>query len=1080
MSLPSPVFSCLRNCQRLILGMCLSGALYAQSTATVVGTITDSSGASVAGAKVSAINSDTGFTRTATSGASGVYDLTSVPIGRYTFRATLGGFKESLVHNVVLQVAQEARVDIKLEPGDVASSVVVDAAPSLIQTDASSIGQVIVQKQILDLPLNGRDFTQLAALTPGAITSNVPGGPPRGEQFGSTTVSVSGGQSAKTEFLLDGITNQEQLYDGVQFSPSIDFLQEFRVLSNSFSAEYGRGSAAVVVSTRSGTNQFHGSAFEFFRNDALDAKNFFAITAPPLRRNQFGGSVGGPILKNRLFFFLNYEGYRLTQPGTITATVPTQALRNGDLASVTKPVLDPLTGQPFPNNQIPASRVDPIASFFLKFVPLPNASNGRYIFNGGRVSNQDQGNVRVDYRLNDKDNFFLRYSQNNFSASNPGGLPTSGGTNQVVNTKNGAASWTHLFSPSVINEVRGGYGYLIGSNVAQGVGTNYTTQSGILGFEQTSLNFPGFPTVGVGGFSSFTNGNPFNPIINPTNTLEISDIVTINKGKHSIRAGIDFRHYHLTSTNSAWSRGSFSFNGQFSGNALADYLLGYPQSGIRDFPRNQFGLKNVDYPIFVQDDIKVTPKLTVNLGLRYDLQNAPSQDLGQNSYFDVSRGKWVVSTYKNGQINLTTQQVAQTAYDTFKSYIITTKEAGIDNNIQTESKKSFAPRIGLAYRPFGNDSTVVRAGYGIFYLLQRGNPAVSNGIVNVPFIVDQFKSNFSTAAGPAFTTRTLFNSPFSSGGANLSATDLLLRPPYSQQWNFAIQREVARTLSLQVAYVGNKGTRLDKNEYFNVATPGPGDPSTRRQFPQFGQGGLYTNAGNSNYHALQITLEKRFSAGLTFLSAYTWSKLIDDGNVSSNSFATQNPFNLAADRGPSAYDVTQRSVTSFTYELPYGRSRRYGSNIPRLLDYALGGWQTAGIFTVQGGFPFSVTESADPSNTSGGFDYRPDVVGNPKISNQSIQQWFNPSAFRRPAAYTFGNAGRNILRAPGLTNLDLSLLKNFHFTESFYLQFRAEAFNVANHPHFFAPNSNIDDANVGKIFGASDPRILQLAAKIYF
>ena len=1063
----------------MCLPICLSSGVWAQSTAMVVGTVSDSSGAVVAGAKVAATNQDTGFTRNAVSNSTGTYELPSIPIGRYDFTATQTGFKQSQVSNVTLQVAQEARVDLRLEPGDVSAQVNVDAAPSLIQTDAASIGQVINQKQILDLPLNGRNFTQLAALTPGAITSSVPGGPPSGEVFGSTTVSVSGGQSAKTEFLLDGITNQEQLFDGVQFSPSIDFLQEFRVLSNSFSAEYGRGSAEIVVSTRSGTNQIHGSAFEFLRNDAFDAKNFFAIAGPPLRRNQFGGSVGAPILKNRLFAFLNYEGYRLTQPGTITATVPTQAQRNGDLSGSTI-AIDPLTKQPFPGNQIPASRLDPIGQYFFKFVALPNASNGRYIFNGGQGSNQDQGNVRVDYRLNDKDNFFARYSQNNFAANNSGGLPTSGATTQTIDTKNGALSWTHLFTPSLINEARAGYGYLHGATLPQGVGTNYTVQSGILGFDQTSLNFPGFPTVGVSGFTNFTNGNPFVPIINPTNTLELTDIVTINKGRHSIRAGIDFRHYHITSTNSAWSRGSFSFNGQFSGNALADYLLGYPSSGIRDFPRNQFGLKDVDYPIFVQDDIRVTPKLTVNLGLRYDLQNAPSQDLGQNSYFDTTLGKWVVSTYKNGQINLTTQQVAQSAYNAYSSYIITAKQAGIDNNLQTESKKNFAPRIGLAYRPFGNDSTAIRAGYGIFYLLQRGNPAVSNGIVNLPFIVDQFKSNFSTATGPAFTTQTLFNNPFSAGGANLSSTDLRLRPPYTQEWNFAIQRELVRTLSLQAAYVGNKGTRLDKNLYFNTATPGPGDPSTRRQYPQFGQGGLYTNAGNSSYHALQLTLEKRFSIGLTFLSTYTWSKLIDDGNVSSNSFSVQNPFNLAADRGPSAYDVTQRSVTSFTYELPFGRQRRFGGSIPKPLDYALGGWQVAGIFTKQTGFPFSVTESADPSNTGGGFDYRPNVIGNPDVSNQSIQNWFNASAFAHPAAYTFGNAGRNILRAPGLTNLDLSLLKKFNFTERIYLQFRAEAFNIANHPHFLAPDANIDDANVGKIFGASDPRILQLAVKIYF
>ena len=1065
----------------VIAGCFLFGfSLFAQSTASVAGSVRDTSGGVVAGAKVTALNIDTGFTRVAPTNAEGSYELTALPIGRYSFTAALGGFKQSEVPDVKLEVAQQARVDITLEVGNVAATVVVSAEPSLIQTDSSSLGQVIDNKKIVDLPLNGRNFAELAALTPGAITSTIPGGPPSGEQFGNTTVSVSGGQSAKTEFLLDGITDQEQLYDGVQFSPSIDFLQEFRVQSNSASAEYGRGSAVVVISTRSGTNQIHGTVFEFLRNNDLDARNFFAQNAPPLRRNQFGGSVGGPIIKNRLFYFLNYEGTRLTQPFTINSSVPSQALRNGDFSSVSTPITDPLTGNPFPGNQIPASRIDPIANYFLAFVPLPNSGSNLYNWNGGYGNNIDQGNVRIDYRIGDNDNFFARYSQNDSTSNSPGALPTSGATNEIVNTKNGAMSWTHVFSPGLLNEVRSGYGYLYGANVAQGLGKNYTVQSGIQGFDQTSLNFPGFPSINVGGYTQFTNGNAFDPIINPTNTFELADTVSWNVGRHTIKAGVDFRHYHLTSTNGAWSRGSFTFNGQFSGNALADYLLGYPQSGIRDFPRNQFGLKDVDYPIFVQDDFKVSSKLTLNLGLRYDLQNAPSQDLGQNSLFDQALGKWVVSTYKNGQINLTTQQVAQSAYDEFAPYIITTKQAGFDNNIQTESKKNFAPRVGFAYRPFNNDKTVIRSAYGIFYLLQRGNPAVSNGIVNIPFIQDQFSSNYSTPTGPAFTTANLFAAPFSSGGADISATDVHLRPPYNQEWNFTIQRELFNKLALQVAYVGNKGTRLDKNVYFNIPLAEPGNPQANRPLPQFGEGSLYTNEGNSNYNALQVTLEKRFSSGLTFLSVYTWSKLIDDGNVSSNSFAVQDPFNLSLDRGLSAYDVPQRSVTSFSYELPYGKGRRFGSDIPRALDLAVGGWQVAGIVTFQSGFPFSVTEYSDPSNTAGGFDYRPNLVGNPNVANQSINEWFNPAAFAVPAAYTFGNAGRNILRGPTLNNFDLSLLKNFHFTETKYLQFRAEAFNAFNHPHFYNPDSNIQDANVGKILGASDPRILQVAAKMYF
>ena len=697
---------------------------FGQATASITGTVRDSSGASVGGALVTATNSGTGFKRSVPSFGGGTYTLDNLPIGVYDVTAGLTGFKTTKVPNIKLEVAQQARIDLELSPGDVAATVDVTSAPSLITTDTAALGQVINNKQIVDLPLNGRNFVQLAALTPGALTNSSPGGPAGGEVTGAPTVSVSGSQSAKTEVLLDGITDSDQLFDGVIFSPSIDFIQEFRLQSNSFEAEYGRGGAILNVSSRSGTNRIHGTVFEFFRNDVMDAKNFFATQTPPLRRNQFGGSVGGPISKNKLFYFFNYEGSRQREPATINTIVPTVAERNGDFSG-SAPIHDPFTQNPIPGNRI--TNIDPISRYFLQFVPPPNSGTNLYNWNASNATDYDQGNVRVDYVLNERNSFFARYSQDDIRSTSPGALPSSGGVSHITNPKNAAASFTHSFSPTLLNEARVGFTRYFSDLTPQGLGTNYTRQAGILGFDQTSANFPGFPTVSVSGYAPFTNGTPFNPIVNPSNTYEFTDIVRWNKGRHSVTAGIDVRHNHITSTNAAWSRGTFSYSNRFTGNALADYLLGYPSSGIRDYPRNQFGLTNVDLPLFVQDDIKVSSRLTVNLGLRYDLTNAPVQDLGQASVFDITRGKWIVSTYKNGQINLTTQQVAQYAYDNFGSDIITAKQAGIDNNIQTISKKNFAPRVGFAFRPFDNDRTVIRAGYGIFYLLQRGNNAVTNG-----------------------------------------------------------------------------------------------------------------------------------------------------------------------------------------------------------------------------------------------------------------------------------------------------------------------------------------------------------------
>jgi hypothetical protein len=1063
-------------------------SLFAQSTALIEGTVHDSSGALIAGATVTARNEDNGFTRTATTNGQGAYEMVSLPLGRYTVTASRDGFSQSQVPNIVLQVDQQALVDLKLSPGSVGQTVSVSSAPSLIQTEVSSVGQVIDNKKIVDLPLNGRDFTQLVSLTPGALTSNIPGGPAAGSNTNFTTVSVSGGQSEKTEFLLDGISNQEQLYNGVQFSPSVDFIEEFRVLSNSFSAEYGRGSAIIVVSTRSGTNQIHGTAFEFLRNDDLDAKNYFAVGKPPLRRNQFGGSVGGPILKDRLFYFLNYEGTRLDNPVTSTVLVPTQAQRGGNLtglATSSSPIVNPVTGLPFTGNQIPANQLDGAAQFILNYVPLPNTPAGLFSYNSRATQNVDQGNVRIDYQLSSKDSFFGRVSISRISTFTPGAVPQNGALTLTTNASNEGYSYTHIFSPSLLNQVRLGYAHLYNANSPQGLGTNYTVQSGILGFAQTSLVYPGFPQFDIGSYGkngTLVSGNLYAPLINPTTQWELSDLVSWTKGKHTLNMGVDIRRYHLTSTNAAFSRGHFAFNGQYSGNSLADFLLGYPDQGYRDFPRNLFGERVFNYPIFVQDDWKVKSNLTLNLGLRWDLASPDTQDLGQNSVFNINTGKWIVSTYKNGQINLVTQQVAQAAYTAYSQDIVTAKQAGVDNNLQTLSKNTLSPRIGFAFRPFNDDRTVVRGGYGIFFTLSPGNPTVSQSIINLPFIVDEVVPNqLGPNKLPLYTTENFFNNPFTSGPPYLSAQDLKVKPPYDQEWNLAVQRELTNGLALQVAYVGNKGTRLEKDIPLNYATVGglPNSPSraNRRQYPQFGNGDNFTNIGTSNYNALQVSLEKRLSNGLTFLSAYTWSKLLNNMNIDDET-TVQNPLNLALDYGLGSQSVKHRSVTSFSYALPVGRGMQYLSTIPRPVDLVLGGWRIGGIAQFQTGSPFTPTMEANPTDTD--YATRPNRVASGAVQNRSIHQWFSVAAFQVPAAGQIGNSGRNILIGPGFQDWDLSLLKDFHYSERIYAEFRAEAFNTFNHPHFNNPTTDIQSPVGGQILSAGDPRELQVALKIYF
>jgi len=1051
----------------------------AAPTGTILGTIRDASGAVVSGATVTALHIETNLSRIAITDSNGDYTIASLPIGAYQVTATLQGFRQAAIPQVILQVDQKARIDFNLEVGEITNQVTVTATTPLVESEGSSVGQVIDNKKIVDLPLNGRDFTQLAALTPGVLTSQTTG--QVGEQTGFTTVQVGGGGTNKTEFLLDGITNQEQLFDGVQFRPSVDTIQEFRVLENAFSAEYGRGSAIINATTKAGTNEYHGALFEFLRNDKLDARNFFALSKAPNKQNQFGGTIGGPVRlprifngKNSTFFFFGFEGLRIRRGLTRNTLVPGQAFRSGDFSALSTTINDPLTGQPFPGNRIPDNRISNTSKFLLGFVPLPNNSTGTLQYAASSVNNYDQYSIRVDRRIG-KGNFYARYSINDQSRVSPGGLPTSGTVFQETRTQNAAVSYTHVFTPALLNEVRLGYGRLFNANTPQGLGDNATVQAGIRGFDQTSINFPGFPNINVTSFGGLINGVAFAPIVNPTNTWHVTDNLTLIRGRHNTRMGVDVRRFHLSSTNAAFSRGSFSYSGVYSGNGFADFLLGYPSSGIRDFPRNHFGLTDNQYHFYVQDDFKIAPRVTLFLGLRYEFNTLPRADQAQAGRFDPSLGKVVVSTLPNGQINLVTQQVASIVFPFFRDVIVTAREAGQPNDLQEIDHKQFAPRVGVAYRPFNNNRTVVRAGYGIFYVLQRGNPAVSTPIINLPFILDEFKNNSTPV--PTLTTVNFFDAPFGFGTALINTFDTKLRSPYQQEWNLAVQHELLPNLALDVAYVGSKGTRLERTLPFNFVTPGTGPLQSRRPFPRFSSGGYYQNSGSAIYHSMQVKLEKRYSSGVSMLTAYTWAKLIDD---LSGSFA--DPRNPGLERSLSSLDTPHRLVTSFSYELPFGKGKRLGGGMSSLLNKFAGGWQLGGIVQYQSGFPFTPTlGSPDPAGV--GFEYarRPNRIGSGKLDAPTIDRYFDLSAFTVPAPGTIGSSGRNILRGPGIKNWDLAILKNTHITERISHQFRLELFNAWNTSQFRNPSTNVDPgSNGGRILGARDPRIIQAAMKLYF
>jgi hypothetical protein len=964
---------------------------------------------------------------------------------------------------------------LSLTIGEVRESVNVAAEARILSSETAAIGQVIGSKKILDLPLNGRDFTQLSTLVPGAIS--------RGTDSASQTplISVNGSRNSKTVFMIDGGSVSSQYFDSASVVPSVDAIQEFTVQSNAFSAEYGQGSAIINISLRSGTNQLHGSAYEFLRNQVLDARNFFNTTGvrPPVKQNQFGFTFGGPIVvphiysgKDRTFFFFDYEGTRLRRATTFTNPVPTAAMRNGDFSALKTPIIDPQSNQPFQGNIIPAGRMSPQAAFFLPFYPLANTGSGTFNYVPNRTNDGDKFDVRIDHHFSADDSLSGSYSMNMAETFSPGSFAVNGGVTQENRRQRASLSEIHIVSPAVVNDLRLNYVRMRFNNFPQGLGTNYTVQSGIGGFADQSAQFPGFPGLNISGFLGF-NGNPFSPIKFRDNKYEINESVSWGWGAHQFKFGVLLRQYDTNTTNAARSRGDFTFNGTYTGNSFADFLLGIPFQGSRTFPRNTFGidpLRNEHF--FAQDDWKITRSVTLNLGLRYELNHPPHVLHNQMASTDPVLQRIIVASDENGRINYNGQQIGQFLYPLFADVIVPSSEVGLNSSLRYMDKNNFAPRAGIAWR--ATKSLVVRAGYGIFYGLIQGNRAESTGIVNVPFLADEL-SNFNTTPRPTKTLANMF-APVSQG-LNLVPLSFFqiepnMRDPYFQQWNFSIQKSVRGFLSMEASYVGSKGTKIEFSRPINVPLPGPGNIQARRLWTRFASGTYVEDSGYSSYNALQTKVEIRGWNGLSMLSSYAYAKSIDNLSTDVQGFSSQDPNNNNAEKGPSDYDVRHRWVTSLNYSLPFGR----GSS--GVISHVIRDWELGSIFTMQSGLPFTPSISTDSANT--GTSRRPDRIGSGQLANRTLNLDFDPTAFRVPAAYTYGNSGRNILYGRGFTNWDFITVRNFHLRETAMLQFRAEFFNFTNTPAFGLPVTNIQSTTVGRILSAGEPRDVQLALKLLF
>jgi len=1132
----------------LLLGFTLA-AFAQKDTGAIVGSIVDATGASIPGAQVQAVNTATDYTYNAVSDTSGEYVISPARVGTYRITVTASGFRKEVAPAITLEIQQRARVDFKLQPGDVKETVEVTAKAPVLETDTSERGQVITSQYMQGLPLNGRNPVQLAQLTAGVVFSE-----PGARDESGYGFSANGARSLENNFLLDGIDNNSNLPDLLNEAnyvvmPSVDALQEFKVQTNTYSAELGRANGAVVNATlKSGTNSFHGVAYEFLRNDKLDARNFFDPSRPPYKQNQFGATLGGPILRDKLFFFTDYEGLRVRQGQTLTSLVPTAAQASGDFSAqldlssptgvldcngkmtyageifdtrLTKASSSSPTGYcgvPFgynangtPSNVIPASRQDPLAQKLMALFPAPNAAGSgyNYVSNPVLVQDRNQGDARVDQVFSSADTAFYRFSMSQSPSTIPApfpGLADGSGFFSGVQQFNGyniAASETHVFSPTLVNELRLGYNRLRASRFQFNYNTNVAGQLGFPGvpYSQGSDN-GGLPQL---TFSDASNlGSPtYLPSLEIQNTYTASDTFTLIRGGQTWKIGGEYRPEEFTIYQPAAPRGELGFGPGYTDNAgvpgsggsgLASFLAGQTEGGdINNLHNVDYTRKN--YALFVQNDWRITSKLTLNLGLRWEFFGTVKERFDSQANFNALTGQLDIP--KGSKVALT-PAFAQ---------LLTVNHNASDGLIDPDFN-NFAPRVGFAYQVLPR--LVLRSAFGIFYNASENGPYSnpSPGFNPPYFIAESFTAPCGLPSASAALDCSVPGLRFLSQGFPASALidpntptlfgiDPHMRTPYVTQWHFTTQYQVAANSLLEVAYVGSKGTKLYTFGNVNQAAPSA-DPSApyapRRPFPSIDTSISYLNAeGNSEYDALQTRFQHRFSGGLSLLANYTWSHAL--GNASNANLGAQNndSFRWFAmpqwEHGNLDFDVRHRFVLNYLWEIPYGKGRHWGSSAPALVNGILGNWELSGVTTFSQGTWYTITDgNAGFANSDG--QQRPDATGQSPFAKPCVPgTFFNTCAFTDPPEGSFGNVGINTVRGPGLQEWDVSIDKEFPISEQRRFEFRAEMFNIFNHPNFlFAQpgpqNSNnatvLGTPSFGYVTAARDPRQVQFALKFYF
>ena len=1072
-------FSCL------LLAISALPAL-AQTTGSLNGTVFDGQGAALPGAELVLTNVATGQTRQLASSSEGYFLFGDLSPAVYRLKVSATGFKELTLSSVTLNVGQQMTVRPTLEVGSISDQIEVTSTLAPVTTSSSSVAQVVDSQRIERLPLNGRNALQLVALVPGVVQTGRIG------QFGATQLAfeVSGSRNIDMNFSLDGGFNMNTFYNSAADYPNPDALQEFSVSTRTVSAVFGRGSTSVSATTRSGTNQFHGTVFEFLRNKQLDARPYFAAVRTEFKRNQYGGSFGGPIVRNRLFFFASYQGTKERgSPGERRYRTLNAAERTGDFSGIARAIIDPESGAAFPGNRIPASRIRPYANRFIStFLPAPNSGTDFYAFGTAQKLDQDQVVTKVDYSVNSKDRLSFRYLYNNLPQRGVSNNPLDSSWVQDLPTR--AQSWNlgyvHIFSPSLITDthfthIRNVFGVRTTNSPdfsLRKIGLDVRDGSAISNFGLTPDS-----SLGVSGYFSAYPGVPTRDIVPSSHFVSNTSWVS---GKHSLQVGVEIYKNRVNELQNFFTGGSMNFTGGFSGNAAADFMLGKFNDYRQISPVVQ-RIRQTLPSVYIQEDYRIKRNLTINIGLRYDPFRPWISEDSQFSRFDPGKQSKVFPNAPAG--------------------LLYPGDEGLPPGIVSPHYKQFAPRVGFAWDVFGTGKTSIRSGFGLYYVPITQGISFNRFTLILPFTLDLIVTggDAENIFGRApFNGRNPYPVPERTdvqGLRNLVFTptaghnsfSLPFKTQTDRQWNFSIQQAIGQGSVLEVNYVGSSSAHLFTTDEANPAiyilgVDAAGRPLStvsniqqRRLYPQFGQINDTKSALSSNYNSLQASFNRRFARGFSVLSSYAWSKSLGVvGSSGAGSNGQRDPFRKQLDYGPQSNDIAHNSVTSFIWDLPFA-----SKTSPLLQRMLLRGWQLNGINTLRSGFPFTIRSGVDNS-LSGVGGNTADQIGNRTLPDgrskgEAIQKWFNTAAFIPNKIGTVGNVGINSVRGPGFWNVDIGASRNFLITETKRVEFRASFFNLFNHGNLGLPNATQSSPTFGRITGmANDARVVELGLKFAF